>query len=223
MSETVQLAGGNYQLDQHPNHCPICHRLVVPRTQYGFVRGVNNRSIIELEVVYLCPNGQCLELFIAYFDPNESGLVWKLRECKPRSFEAREFDDSIKEYSRTFCEIYNEARAAENARLKHICGVGYRKAFEFPLKDYLIKQRPEDKSSIARTQLGACIENYVSDLRIKDVAKRAAWLGNDETHYERRWRDMDLSNLKQMIDLTLYWIQMETLTRSTLASMPQQT
>lgn len=84
----------------------------------------------------------------------------------------------------------------------------------------MINQKSTEAPIIVRTPLGTCIENYVSDQRRKDVAKRATWLGNDETHCERRWPAMDLSNLKQLIDLTVHWIQMETLTHSTLASMP---
>ena len=68
--------------------------------------------------------------------------------------------------------------------------------------------------------LATCIENYVTDPRIKEIAKRATWLGNDETHYQRRWIDKDLSDLKTLIRLTLHWIEAEHLTEEALKSMP---
>jgi hypothetical protein len=130
------------------------------------------------------------------------------------------FEDSIKGISPTFCEIYEEAHKAEQFGLEQICGVGYRKALEFLIKDYLITNRPADDAAIRKTLLGPCIENYVTDPRVKEIAKRAAWLGNDETHYERRWIDKDLNDLKTMIRLALHWIEAEALTAEALKTMP---
>ena len=51
------------------------------------------------------------------------------------------------------------------------------------------------------------------------MAKGAIWLGNDETHYERKWVDKDIDDLKTLIDLTLHWINYETLTEQYKESM----
>ena len=98
--------------------------------------------------------------------------------------------------------------------------MGYRKAFEFLIKDYLIKNRSNDANAIKSAMLGACINNYVTDTNTKNVAKRVTWLGNDETHYERRWVDKDLSDLKTMINLAIHWIEAEHATAELLKSMP---
>jgi hypothetical protein len=45
-------------------------------------------------------------------------------------------------------------------------------------------------------------------------------VGNDETHYKKRWADKDLSDLKTMIRIALYWIEAEYLTEEALNSMP---
>jgi hypothetical protein len=82
------------------------------------------------------------------------------------------FTDPVKEISENFCDIYGEAHKAEEFGLMQICGVGYRKALEFLIKDYLIRNRPADKSIIETIMLGPCIENYVTDPRIKEVAKK---------------------------------------------------
>ena len=60
----------------------------------------------------------------------------------------------------------------------------------------------------------------MEDARIKEVAKRAAWLGNDETHYVRIWEEKDVSDLKQLINLTVRWIENEIETRQLLENMP---
>ena len=61
-------------------------------------------------------------------------------------------------------------------------------------------------------QLGKCISDYVASDRVKQVAARAVWLGNDETHYLRKWEGKDLEDLEILIELTVHWIQMEELT-----------
>lgn len=70
-------------------------------------------------------------------------------------------------------------------------------------------------------QLGNCIKSYVDDSRIKTVAQRAVWLGNDETHYIRKWEGKNLNDLKKLIELTVHWIEMERLTESFKEEMPE--
>lgn len=120
-----------------------------------------------------------------------------------------------------FQVIYNQANSAEQLNLLEICGVGYRKAFEFLIKDYAKKNYPDEIETIEKKALGRCINDYVEDERIKKVAKRAVWLGNDETHYVRKWEGKDLNDLKKLIELSLHWIEMEVLTESFEEDMPE--
>jgi hypothetical protein len=103
-----------------------------------------------------------------------------------------------------------------------ICGVGYRKALEFLIKDYLIKKTPEKGESIKKKFLGKCIHEDVADAKIKTVSQRAVWLGNDETHYVREWTGENLDSLKKLISLTTHWVEMEILTDDFEFKMPQK-
>ena len=100
-----------------------------------------------------------------------------------------------------------------------IAGVGYRKALEFLIKDYCIHKTPEKSDIIKRTNLGSVIENFVEDTNIKNCAKRATWLGNDETHYTKKWEDRDISDLKILIKLSCGWINSNLLTEKYLQEM----
>ena len=53
--------------------------------------------------------------------------------------------------------------------------------------------------------LGDKIRRYVTDNRIKTLAQRATWLGNDETHVETLHPDRDVSDIKK------FYIQAATL------------
>jgi hypothetical protein len=50
-------------------------------------------------------------------------------------------------------------------------------------------------------------------------AKRAAWLGNDEIHYVRKWEDRDINDLKILIELTCGWVRNNLLTEKYMAEM----
>jgi hypothetical protein len=40
------------------------------------------------------------------------------------------------------------------------------------------------------------------------MVERAIWLVKDETHYVRKWESKDLRDLKNLIDLTVYFISL---------------
>lgn len=124
-----------------------------------------------------------------------------------------QLERGLEEISTEFVEIFSQVQEAEALGLDSLTGVGYRKALEFLIKDYLISKHPEAKEKISRQLLANCIKEYVTDPNIKDCADRAVWLGNDEAHYVRKWSDRDIEDLKTLLKLTRYWLSSEFLTR----------
>jgi hypothetical protein len=127
----------------------------------------------------------------------------------------------VGDISPDFAQIYSQAENAEQLGLNLLCGPGYRKALEFLIKDYLSALSPDKAETIKKLTLGQCISDYVKDERVREVAKRAVWLGNDETHYVRKWEDKDLSDLKILVKLSVHWIEMDILTQNALKDMPE--
>jgi len=148
---------------------------------------------------------------------------WVFAKVEPQSHREREFQAEISRVSPRFTKIYDQSAAAESADLDELCGPGYRKALEFLIKDYAksLTSGAADRVQIEKTPLGGCIENFISDPRIKSCAKRAAWLGNDETHYLRKWPEKDVQDLKKLIELTVHWLSAEIITRDLESSMPE--
>ena len=89
------------------------------------------------------------------------------------------------------------------------------------IKDYAISLAPDRADEIRKKFSGAVISEYISDARIQAVAKRSLWLGNDETHYLRKWTDRDISDLVTLIKLTTNWIEIEQLSKSYVEQMPE--
>jgi len=138
----------------------------------------------------------------------------------PKTLQTIVFSERIKKVSPVFCEIYDQASQAEQMQLLQVCGPGYRKSLEFLIKDYVSEVYPAEADKIKEMWLASCIEKYVTDANIKETATRAVWLGNDETHYVRKWEDKDLQDMKKLISLATYWIEAQKLTEELLQDMP---
>jgi hypothetical protein len=206
-------------IENFPKECPYCHNLIKP--VFLSSHEVNPHS---MEAIMICPNDDCARAFIAYYDiyPNNQKHSSFTGETSIGTLVSKSFSESIKAISPQFVIIYNQAYASEQQKLFEICGVGYRKALEFLIKDYTISKNEESKDKIEKALLAEVIKKYVGDSKIKSVATRAVWLGNDETHYLRKWEGKDLQDLKRLIDLTVHWIEMETLTSEFEKEMPEK-
>lgn len=197
----------HYNDVKYPDTCPICHNGIQPELHYS----IQYKS--ALHVAMRCPLSECGRMFITIY---MGGL---LKETYPIIFNDKKFQGEVEEISPSFIEIYNESLQAESLNLKQICGVGYRKALEFLIKDFLIIVQPENEDKIRKKFLGNCIKDHIENINLKQIAERAVWLGNDETHYERVWEEKDIEDLKKLIDVTLHWVSMEILTKKYIEDM----
>ncbi|MBE7649280.1 MULTISPECIES: DUF4145 domain-containing protein [Flavobacteriaceae] len=209
--QALTFNGGNTNIgfDKDPNECPFCHKSITPRMYQGFQKDK------ILEVVYRCPDSDCGRIFTALYQKelirgNTYQYIYK--SSSVGTFVTNDFNENIKTLSPNFVDIFNQASKAESMNLNHIAGIGFRKALEFLIKDYLIKNNPDKEENIKKKFLGKCIKDDINNLNVKEMAERATWLGNDETHYVRKWEDKDINDLKILIKVTLHWIEMELLT-----------
>lgn len=210
----VNTNAGQTNIYELPEKCPFCHSAISPRPIFG------NSGNRRMEIFMACPKSTCKNSFIGYYKYENN--MWRFNgETTIGNLTVKDFSESIEEVSPSFVKIYNEAYSAEQQNLKEICGVGYRKALEFLIKDYVILNNMKEVEKILKMRLGNCIKDLVTDDRVKSVAKRAVWLGNDETHYVRKWETKNLEDLKKLISLTVHWIEMEKLTESFETEMPE--
>jgi hypothetical protein len=198
-----------------PNVCPFCHHHSTFDRAAHFASGTG-----KFYAVLRCPNDSCHEVFIAVYHAT-NGRHLNFAYIDGGKIKYKTFSDAILDISSTFIEIHRQAQAAEFYGLDQIAGVGFRKALEFLIKDYAKKLSPHDSKHIEAIQLSPVIEKYIDNSRIKEMAKRAAWLGNDETHYVRKWVEADINDLKALITLVVHFIESEELYTKTIAAMPE--
>ncbi|MDP3662066.1 MAG: hypothetical protein U1D41_10125 [Nitrosomonas sp.] len=212
------------EYDLVPDLCPQCHHAVHPSVLKATLNGDPTRVGTLLEIAFKCTNQKCLSMFIGQYAKKQIHLgvpvgAFYFKQSVPKNFLAPEIFPEVVEISASFKTIYEQACAAEEFGLNEIAGVGYRKALEFLIKDYCIHKKPEIEESIKSSLLGAVINNHVEEGNLKACALRAAWLGNDETHYIRKWENKDINDLKILINLSCVWVRSNVLTEKYLAEM----
>lgn len=192
-----------------PDSCPSCHTALDPKflSAYYVMRTDYHCRVF---VTFFCP--KCNQAFLGQYSGEWDSLsasIFQLDALIPDGFSPRIFPPNISELSSSFVSIYNQALNAEITGLHEICGMGYRKALEFLIKDFAIHEHPEKQDDIEQALLGNCIDNYIDSSRIKTLAKASAWLGNDETHYIKRHPDYSINDLKLFIDSVVSFIDSE--------------
>lgn len=221
--KNTQGEEGSLTLIHEAVKCPCCQTLMQPDALYAY------RSRHGVFVYVRCANHNCEKPFICEYIPSGERLSnghipytfsSVIREAE---VENKTFSEIIAEISPSFVRIYNQAYTAQQLSLSDICGVGYRKAIEFLIKDYIRSKLSDEaaKEKIKKKLLMQCIEQDIDDAKIKAVASRATWLGNDETHYVRKWEEKDANALCTLIDLTIHWIESEIESERLLKEMPE--
>jgi hypothetical protein len=212
-----------YDFYNLPDVCPYCGKGIIPKPIHGYFQNVTDPGLNrhQVQVVFQCPISSCRALFVTQYDNSHDDFF--IRRDLYKTFEEHKFGNETSEISPDFVSIYNNTYLAEQMGLSLIIGPGYRKALEFLIKDYVIKKisSQDEIENVRKAFLGSVIENYINDDRIKSTAIRAAWLGNDETHYVRKWVDKDIEDLKQLIEMTTNWIQLVELSKKIESEMPK--
>ena len=223
-ASSVQEGNSEVCIDKVPDRCPLCHRSVLPQFRSAVWNGETG-TYASVQVVFQCVARDCQRLFIAtYYSryPQSSKENFYLDFVGPTRPKSVEFQAEVEQVSPRFVKIYNHAHFAEERGYSEVVGIGLRRALEFLVKDFAIGQKPEQEDSIRRAPLASVIKDHIDDPRIRTCAERAAWLGNDEAHYIRKWEEKDVDDLKLLITLTVNWIHNVLLTDRVEQEMPEK-
>lgn len=195
------------RLIEPPTMCPHCSVAVRPIYLYSYLAHIPDNSHGILYALFSCP--QCKKAFLAVYYHSKGRDEDVYLGVLPHTESKASFSENINAISPDFVGIYNQAYLAEQSELTQICGMGYRKALEFLVKDYAIYKNPDNSDKISSMSLAQCIDKYIQPSMIKNLAKASAWIGNDETHYQRKHPDVSFEDLKAYINALVSFIDME--------------
>jgi len=224
----ISIYGHRFEL-RFPNECPVCHYKMDLRNPVHS-HCTESQSPRKVQLVFKCENIDCDTLFIAHYDSIIQGKRERfyLARMTPSSPEPREIPEAARAVSERAINILSQADSALSEGLDEIAGPGYRKALEILIKDYVIGyklQNPidEDRDVVRQMRLAGVINTYFEENSdIRDMAERAVWLGNDETHYVRKWEDRDIYDVRILIDLILNEIHHDALVSKYRSEMPDR-
>jgi hypothetical protein len=210
---------GSYIKASYPSKCPRCHTHISP----VFISGKFIKNEVA-ELVFQCTFSECNGLFISKYIKIEYAGSNNFEYCssQPLLYKKKIFSDELSGVSPDFIDIYNQSMEAFSRNMHQIAGVGLRKSLEFLIKDFIIQNKPEKEEAVKKQSLSQCIEKYVKDERVKDLSKRAVWIGNDETHYIKKWHNKDIDDLKVLIRLVVNYIESDILASKYIDDMQQK-
>ncbi len=113
-----------------------------------------------LHLAFFCPRLDCNSYFIGEYEQERSDNFYLTRTLLGR-LKQKEFSETIIGISSDFVEIFYQAKSAEQNGLNQICGVGYRKALEFLIKDYIVYKDNNLQETVEKLLLGKCISDYI--------------------------------------------------------------
>lgn len=205
------LDGGTVKMQiEIPDNCPYCFKSISARVVGN--SGYDSKQKLNISALFQCPS--CKKFFAkeyqvtSGFSSNINGHETNLIPYKMVKNITYDLPEEVESVSKSFKEIYYQALVAESENLEQICGIGYRKSIEFLIKDFLINFMSKDKEQIAKLPLGQSIKKIEND-RIQSLATASTWLGNDETHYQRKYEDKDLTDMKRFIKALTFYISSE--------------
>lgn len=206
LEQIIKLNKNNSISVYKPSECNYCNKGVDLIFCDSFIAEFYSESI--LCVSYKCP--VCQQIIICKYNLSTLGYSNMFNSPIP-PFEtlggegiSKEFSNEINKVSPSFVKIFNDAYRAEQIGLTEVVGLGYRRSFEFLIKDYAISQEIDEtkRKNIKKMQLSQVVNTYFPNGKIKEIITRATWIGNDFAHYETKHSDINLEDLKQLILLS---------------------
>lgn len=192
-----------YQKPAQCPHCGIyCDPLILGST---FISPFTAKPPQFVFLIFQCT--ACKKLFTATYEvTNGKSHICCMTPFKPSAFS----DELIEKISPRFIEVYNQALRAKDNKDLNLAAIGYRSALEILIKDYAINELNEPPEKVIKLKLFEAISNYLPEnmLSTADVVRI---LGNDHTHYERKYPELDFNLLQKYMDIFINLVQTKLL------------
>lgn len=191
-----------------PECCPLCNQVQTPifLSSSGLEDGLYSFSVI-LEC------NTCDQHFLQSYKLNNSsstrmGATVRYADTMNPTYEY-DIDDlptEIISCSSNFIKIHRQLKIAEKHNLNDLLKLGYRKAIEQLVWDYLIKFEDKNEKSLQRKSLSERIRllnlpesDWLSDL--------ISWVGNDGAHPYQRHLELNDGDMKILSNMLISNIQ----------------
>lgn len=118
-------------------------------------------------------------------------------------------NDILTSISERFIDMYNQALQSEFVGNIELAAIGYRSALEILVKDFAINELCKDPTDVSKKTLCTAIDEYLSQPDLVNTADVIRILGNDYTHYQRKYPEHDFELLKGYMEIFLKQIEVQ--------------
>lgn len=190
-----------------PICCPHCGHSVTPNIISNSLITYRGQTRL-LTIVY---KGDCCDLpFFAcysYTSKDDTKLLSIYPSIKPALL-----PEKIQECSPRFIELYNQAYTAEQNNHLELAGAGYRNSMEILIKDFAINKLNIPREEVVKKTLYDAIGTYLKEINLAtSAADVVRVLGNDFTHYESKYDDIDFTVIKRYLEILITQIETKLL------------
>lgn len=166
-----------------------------------------------------CECTACHKLFF-FVCESTNGNYAKMVSMYP-SFQVTPYaNEKLAAISQRFIDMYNQALLAEFNQNYELAAIGFRSALEILVKDYAIQELGEPAETVAKQSLCNAIEKYLNLPDLVNTADVVRILGNDYTHYQRKYPEHDFALLKKYMEIFLSRIEVQYMINHPPVSRP---
>lgn len=185
-----------------PIICPNCNFSLQPIIKESRLLSYGNKSLLIISFIGNC----CSTPFYAtYIQADKSNF--KLLDIFPH-LKPTILPENIINLSSRFSELYYQSYTAEQNNHLELAGSGYRNSIEILIKDFAIKKLNASEKEVCKMSLYDVIGKYLNEVNIEPVAADVIRvLGNDYTHYERKYNDIDFIVVKKYLEIFINQIE----------------
>lgn len=199
---------GSYYFDSViPVECPHCGAYSTPHV-------INHTSLSNSGYnirLYVFFNDCCDQYSYAIY--KEKDRVAEFLGILPVFHKTATLPDSVHAISPRFVKLYNQCYDAEQNGALELAGSGYRNAMEVLIKDFAINELGIPREEVVKYKLEKAIEKYLPNIQLAKSADVVRVLGNDHTHFERHYEDIDFEVLKRYLQIFINSVDCEYLIR----------
>lgn len=187
--------------------CPYCNQT---GRQEPLTGSMNTRQNV-LSITTECLNCNNLSMHIYFCVDNYSGSFdTHYQNTYPNFTNDINIPEKVQQEYPDFLRILIQSQKAEDSDLNELAGMGYRKALEFFVKEYVTKNlyNGTEKDSILSEPLGETIKRLENPL-LQSISKASSWLGNDQTHMVQKHPEYGVDDIKKYIKVMTNLVEAE--------------
>ena len=192
--------------------CIYCNSLQALGAGIKSLVQVEEDNTTNLEVTRTCSNSSCSRSYIEIYEITKSATSLNFNKIDTLKYQELETPDFVLYFSRKgekdvfgrFYNYYGEANDALNGGMEEAAGMLLRKSLEALMYDYIrfgarIKgNNTKDIRYLEKQGLMKSVE-MIEDVALKELAKRAVWIGNDNVHTKKKWNHFDNEDLNRLL------------------------